>query len=336
MTKRIPYQKNYCLSMDDPTDAPEMEDNAFFVEFNALLEDVQPQINSTTQKLEENFQNVRAFFLNINGGIEAEYAICDKCLGLEEGTRSTVEDVIVCIIKLKSANHLATLKNQTVTGTRFYDEYLHPSVSRAWELYCKRHRGQNNGVLSKTSGRCLFGYDTKDRTEESSMRMLKYEDIIEEVGRLCEYLRQEAAHHKLTDPRAPVLAKVRQYVKSKSARRHSYDPSDSLSLDDDEKMECDASISSLVWERDFPSPSGVEAELKEMLAETDVDTPTTFADLLKSLQVELNDKGRVIMPRHDWTTFHNSLIVNSMFFSNVMRHVETNRFIVFFECFCFL
>ena len=76
--------------------------------------------------------------------------------------------------------------------------------------------------------------------------------------------------------------------------------------------------------------------MKEMTAETDVETPTTFADLLISLEVELDDKGRVIMSRHDWTTFHNSLIVNSMFFSNVMRHVETNRFIVFFECFCFL
>lgn len=315
-----------------------MEDNAAFrvVEFNALLENVQPQINSTTKELEEHFHNVRAFFVNINGGIDAEYAICDKCLALEKGTRSSVEDVIVCIIKLKSAIHLATLINRRVSRTRFYDEYLHPSVSRAWELYCRRHRGQNNGVLSKTSGRCLFGYDTNDRTEESSMRMLRYEDIIDEVGRLCEYLRNEAAYHKLTNPRAPVLKKVQQYLMSKSAQRRSYDPSDSLSLDDDENMECHASISSLVLERDFPSQSEVEAELKEMTAETELETPTTFADLLISLEVELDDKGRVIMSRHDWTTFHNSLIVNSMFFSNVMRHVETNRFIVFFECFCFL
>lgn len=166
--------------------------------------------------------------------------------------------------------------------------------------------------------------------------MLRYEDIIDEVGRLCEYLRNEAAYHKLTNPRAPVLKKVQQYLMSKSAQRRSYDPSDSLSLDDVENMECHASISSLVLERDFPSQSEVEAELKEMTAETELETPTTFADLLISLEVELDDKGRVIMSRHDWTTFHNSLIVNSMFFSNVMRHVETNRFIVFFECFCFL
>ena len=118
---------------------------------------------------------------------------------------------------------------------------------------------------------------------------------------------------------------MQQFLKSQQGGPRFYHPSDSLSLDDNELGEEDdfptASLedNELCGAGDFPTASTVEAVLKAMIGDNDVDTPTTFADLLSGLSVEMNDQGRVIMSMRDWSTFHNSLIVNSMFFSNVMR-----------------
>ena len=257
-------------------------------------------------------------------GINQEEIIfaCDIILGFPAGSNASVDDILGTRFHYEACVKYCSSqcgRDDDLTEYTFYQRHLHKVVSRTWELLSKSRQPDRiesdlkakRRTLSFTMPQCcgsvLVGLSSK-RAKMKYPKILtssSFKDFVSDLDSLADYLDSETVNH------CPKLDSVNAFVSVRrggngdgtfGAKKFSDHQVDGKKSDSVRMNEIEKELASIV-------PQGMRPVI-------------SFGHLLQSLtSADLDQNLDLIMNRGDTTKFLNSVLVNGMFFLELMRYV---------------
>jgi hypothetical protein len=239
---------------------------------------------------------------------------CAAVLCLNEGMSATPSDVMSCL-GYEAAMVCATSRGQEyrecqnnidkLTQQHFYDQFLHSTVDRLWELCVEMiARGKwpaseckHLPKMSKRSGMRLLGLPERSNNKMKKMKCphqfdcIKHGDLMRRMKGLVNFL--------LTLPWETVETDHKGY------RPPNINPSYT-------------NVGLFIMEQ---TPKYAEERLSSLMGNAeDQNIKCTFRDLLNALpSSSLDNDGNLFLSDDDWLRFYNSFLVSSILFSRLTR-----------------
>ena len=174
------------------------------------IKDVSPQARDMVLNQLCSTEKICTRLTKVILGLTAEDGsiVCDRVLGLNDGTGSKIDDVFTCKIRYEAViTCVESGKVPNLCGSLFYEDYLAKVVDRIWGLLAKSMRRCHNKVfqtkknikyesekgISQDSGLELFGL-TRKKTVDMNYRIKwrTFEELYQCLKRLWQFIVRES------------------------------------------------------------------------------------------------------------------------------------------------